>query len=128
GPADRDADGAQKLGEALDEEVRVLEEAQDAEVDDDRRREEQPLPARRFGRLDPAGNEVVGDRRDEDEPEEPPVPEAVEDVAGDEQHDLPRSAPEQDEQAEDRDEEDPERVAVEQHAKRPTQVVLDQLL
>src|SRR5690606_20053457 len=115
-PGRRYTQRVEQRHQAADEEVGVLEEAEDAEVDRDRQPQHELLApgARRVG--DPPGREVVRDGGDEDQPEEAPIPVAVEDVAGDDQHDLARLAAKYGVQGEDDREEDPEDVAIEEHA------------
>ena len=72
----------------LDEEVGVLEVAEDAEVDGERNPEPTPLALPVIGLFDADADEIVDEGGEGDEPEKAPVPPAVEDVGGDQQQQV----------------------------------------
>jgi hypothetical protein len=106
--------------EGFEEEVRVLEEPEHAEVDADAQAGEQPSEAARLVGVHPAGEEVVEGGRPCDEQRQPFVPGGVEVEAGHEQqinaHSRPRHRPVD---GEDGDKEEEVLVGREQHARRP---------
>ena len=79
------SEAAQQPDEARLEEVEVLEEAEHAEVDGQRRGEQALAHSRTLGRADRAADEVVGRRRPDQQQEKTNVPVPVEHVAGGEQ-------------------------------------------
>ena len=75
---------AEDVGGAVDEEVEVLEDGEDAELHGEARREQRLAPPGALGRVERPPDEVVDDRRELQQPEEAPVERAVEERAGDE--------------------------------------------
>jgi hypothetical protein len=73
------------------EEVVVLEEAQDAEIDDETDRQEQSALVILAQRPQSQAHAEVDDGAEQQEPEKPPVPPAVEEVARDEDPGVPRT-------------------------------------
>ena len=72
----------QQVRQRLDEEIVVLEEAEDGQVARHARDEQRLAPARRRDALQPQADPVIEQAREREQPEEPPVPPAVEKVAG----------------------------------------------
>ena len=101
-----------------DEEVVVLEEAEDAEVAGHRDDEQRLAPRRVAGAVDGDAEHLVAERRRGQQEAEAPVPPAVEDVAGDQDEGTParRVLHEQPAQRQHHEEEDRERDGREQHA------------
>ena len=75
-----DAEGVPGGDPVLDEEVGVLEVAEDAEVDGEGNPEPTFLALPVIGLFDADADEVVDEGGEGDEPEEAPVPPAIEDV------------------------------------------------
>ena len=114
-----DAELVEPVGDRVDEEVVVLEVAEDGEVGGRRRRRHhRPLGRVRAGLGDAQHEDLVGDGDAGEQEAVVPVPPAVEDVAGDQQEQLPaaRVRPEQPGADEDDREEDAELDRREQHS------------
>ena len=82
----QDGDVEVKRERGIDQEVPVLEEAEDSEVRDDAARHEQLPPPGVVRARDANGQPVVDELRDPQEAQETPVPPPIEDVGEDEQH------------------------------------------
>ena len=76
----------QRRSERVHEEVEVLERAEEAEIDDERQRQERAPSLAVVGPRDGFRTIEVDNRRRGDEREKPWIPPPVEDITGDEQH------------------------------------------
>lgn len=110
-----EADGIEKGGGVLDEEVEVFKEAEDTEVRD--HRDGDPAFPESVGICigDLLADEEIDDSREKDEPEKAPVPSSVEEVARENEYHVLPTMGEDAQQPEDNDEEAPEDVGVKGH-------------
>jgi hypothetical protein len=94
GRADIEPEVVKELRPFAGEEVPVLEEPEDPEVHDEAAGEDLLAPSLGIGDLEQPPDRVVGPRRDHEEPEEPPVERAIEQVRSDEKEHVLAAATE----------------------------------
>ena len=105
----------QQDGQAVREEVEILEEAEDAEVEDGAGGDPALAGAERGGAGEGLPDPVIRGRRERQQEQEAPIPGAVEQIAGGEQQAVLAAVRQKQVEQEDGREEDEECQAVEQH-------------
>lgn len=110
-----EAEEFEETGGALEEEIGVFEEAEDAEGGGEAEDEPTFLGGGRAGADADRGEEING-RGEEDESEETPIPACVEKIAGPKEEDVLPPMPQQPVDQNDGGKEAPELVAVKEHA------------